>query len=176
MMVKIIRPNKTGHLFFLLQTVIALAGILALGGVGRADSISNHRISMTLRNQSMTDVFQKLSNVSGFEIVYNDALKNQRVTVHLENVTIENALHKILLHLNHTIVYEENKTIQIEVYGGGIPGSGSSGTSVARTIPRRATGNVSQQGVMPGQESGSPRVLSADEQYIEDERAAGNIP
>ena len=159
-----------------------LIGILALCGVARADSISSQRFSMTLRGQSMPEVFQILSKASGFEIIYDDALKNQRVNVRLENATIEKALQNILAHLNHTIIYDKNKTIQIDVYGAGIPDRGRSATAVARTTPRQLprkfqapSRNPSYPEEMPG-ETNPNRPLTAQEQYWANERAAGNIP
>jgi type II secretory pathway component GspD/PulD (secretin) len=158
------------RMLFLLSTIIVLCGI------ARADSISSHWFSMTIRDQSVSEAFQRLSTASGLEIIYNNALKNQRVNVHLENDTIEKALQKMLLHSNHTIIFDGNTSILIDVYGAGTSDATHSGTSVARTTRRKVPRKSSNQKAVSSQNTGAPRPLTADEQYLEDERAAGNIP
>jgi type II secretory pathway component GspD/PulD (secretin) len=182
-MLKIKQQTGRHHPPFLIRVLPVLLVILVLCSVAGADSISSHRFSMSLRNQTMPEVFQILSEASGFEIIYDDALKNQRVNVRLENATIEKALQSILAHVNSTIIYNRDKTIQIDVYGAGISDTGSSSTSVARKAPRllpRKNQALSKspmhQNEMPESETTPNRPLTAQEQYWAAEKAAGNIP
>ena len=121
-----------------IQTLLLLIGYFAMFGSANADSISDHRVSMTIQSQMLSEVFRKLSSETGFEIIYNESIGNPRISVHIENATIEKALQRILIHSNYTIIYNENKTIQVDIYAGGQPDNRRlSGNSFVRKALRQ---------------------------------------
>ena len=149
---------------------------IPLGGIARAALISSYQFTITIRDQSMAEVLENLSATTGVEIIYDDALKNQRVNVRLQDASLEEALHKILFRWNHTIIFEGNKTVLIDMYGAGTSGGGCSSTSPAGSTSGQVTGKSSRLHPPPSRQTDSSRTLSAQEQYWEDERVAGNLP
>lgn len=138
--------NKSNIIIALLITV----GICCLCLNAYADSISSRHYSITMQNQALSDVFQRLSNESGFQILYNDALGTQRINLNLKSVTLESALQKILARQNHTIVYDRKGTIQINVYGAGTPERVRSAKPVNRKQPRLKTHATRRSSKHPG--------------------------
>jgi len=75
--------------------------------------------SLEAEEETLGTVFEKLSKTSGYKIVLNnDEWKTYRVTIRMENVTLQEAISRSLRDLNHALIFDDtNKRVIILVTG-----------------------------------------------------------
>jgi hypothetical protein len=98
-------------LFFLAPNVIAINE--AIG----QESTEEPFISLKAQNQPLGDVLNKISRDTGYTFKLNDRWKSYPVNASIQNMRLEQGLKRILASLNHAIIYESEKKINILVYG-----------------------------------------------------------
>lgn len=98
-------------LFFLTPNVIAINE--AIG----QESTEEPYISLKAQNQPLGDVLNKISRDTGYKFKLNDRWKSYPVNASIQNMRLEQGLKRILASLNHAIIYESEKKINILVYG-----------------------------------------------------------
>jgi type II secretory pathway component GspD/PulD (secretin) len=76
--------------------------------------------SLVVKNQSLNKVLNTISKSSGYTITVSSEWENRQVTAHLEGVTLEQGLKKIIRLMgnpNHVIISnEKEKRIDIKIY------------------------------------------------------------
>jgi len=74
-------------------------------------------ISLNVKNKPLGEVFNKISADTGYTFKLNDQWRGYPVNASLENMPLHQVLKRILGRLNHTIIYESDKNINIVIYG-----------------------------------------------------------
>ena len=105
----------TYTLVFILSLLFLHVGIVqhAIG----AESKDEPNISLKVENKRLGDVLKIITLDTGFKFKLNDQWISYPVNASIENLPLHRGLKLILRGLNHTIIYESNKTIKIMVYG-----------------------------------------------------------
>ena len=82
----------------------------------RANEHPTKEITLTVQQEWLDDVIKKLSAISGYQIVIEGDLPALPVSVSLKNVTIDEALRRILGRLSNSMITDEaRKTISIQI-------------------------------------------------------------
>ena len=105
----------TYTLVFILSLLFLHVGIVqhAIG----TESKDEPHISLKVENKRLGDVLKIITLGTGFKFKLNDQWISYPVNASIENLPLHRGLKLILRGLNHTIIYESNKTIKIMVYG-----------------------------------------------------------
>ena len=140
------------------------------------------KISLNAENDTLTNVLDRISQASGYKIEFDQEWGEYRVNLELKNESLEDALSRILVNLNHALIWNDSeKKISIfingEVRAGGSrispsaggssgPGTASRGSSVRRRPVAGSSRRMPSQG--PGEigepsSPGSIDPLPADE-------------
>ena len=65
--------------------------------------------SIRANNETLIKILEKISNASGYVIVVNTELGDTSLSIQLSNVTIHEAIKRILAKYNHFSLWDENK-------------------------------------------------------------------
>jgi hypothetical protein len=90
-------------------------------------------ISLNVKNKPLGEVFKIISADTGYTFKLNDQWRNYPVYASLENLPLHQVLKRILGRLNHTIIYESDKSIHIVIYG--VADSRKSNQSPVQSFP-----------------------------------------
>jgi type II secretory pathway component GspD/PulD (secretin) len=63
--------------------------------------------SIRAANEPLREVLEKISKVSGYEIRFNTQLSDERVSLQLDNVTLNEALARVLQAYNHMSLWDD---------------------------------------------------------------------
>ena len=67
--------------------------------------------SIRADNEPLREVLKKISKASGYEIRFNTQLSNERVSLQLDNVTLNEALARVLQAYNHMSLWDDTNYI-----------------------------------------------------------------
>ena len=98
-------------LSFLITNVITIH--TTMGQVSTDESY----ISLNVRKKPLGDVLLKITQDTGLKFKLNDQWSDYPVNASFENMPLNQVLKRILSRLNHTIIYESDKSINIVIYG-----------------------------------------------------------
>jgi len=73
-------------------------------------------ISLNVKNKPLGDVLKNISQETGYKFKVNDQWSHYPVYASLENMPLHQVLKRILDKLNHVIIYESDKRINIVIY------------------------------------------------------------
>lgn len=104
------------RLFFSVLLLLA-ASILHVCPTSGQESAQEPYISLSLLNQSLGEVLNKIAQDTGYTFELKDEWKSYPVNASIQNLPLSQALKRILTSLNHAIIYESEKKIHILVYG-----------------------------------------------------------
>lgn len=117
--------------------------VVIIMAAGAESAKNNLLITIQVKDERLIDVLQKVSNISGYEILFKgdgDFPVNAKVT----NATVEEFLKKILRNVNYAAVWEENgKKISLSIY------SGQGRSTASRIVPENRVRPPSQKLEMP---------------------------
>jgi hypothetical protein len=82
-----------------------------------ANSDAEPLINLTVNNQPLGDVLDTITAETGYQFKLNDQWEAQPVSATIVNLPLEQGLKRLLRSLNHTIIWESDRTITIMVYG-----------------------------------------------------------
>ena len=95
------------------------AGLLFLGAVigiqygntclARETEPVSPIISLTVNNEPLRSVVQRISKISGYEIILQGDLTDRQISMVIENIPLEEALGRLLWNLNHAIIWNQRK-------------------------------------------------------------------
>ena len=73
--------------------------------------------SIRADNEPLKEVLKKISEASGYEIRFNAQVADERVSIQLDNVTLNEALARVLQAYNHLSLWNDaNKVIKLVVF------------------------------------------------------------
>jgi hypothetical protein len=95
------------------------AGLFFLGAVigmqyantclGRETEPVIPMISLTVNNEPLRSVLERISKISGYEFTLQGDLKDRQISMVIENIPLEEALCRLLWNLNHAIIWNQGK-------------------------------------------------------------------
>ena len=95
------------------------AGLFFLGAVigiqyantclGRETEPVSPIISLKVYNESLRSILERISEISGYEFTLHGVLTDRQTIVVLKDVSIEEALSRLLWNLNHAIVWNQGE-------------------------------------------------------------------
>jgi hypothetical protein len=91
--------------------------IIPVPSANGQESTQEPYISLSVRNQPLGDVLNKIARETGYTFKLEDEWKGYPVNASIQNLPLNQGLKRILTSLNHAIIYESEKKIQILVYG-----------------------------------------------------------
>ena len=89
-------------------------------------SANDSLITMSVQNMPLGEVLEKLEEATGRTFTIDEQWQEIPVSVALDNVPLDRALKRILVNLNHVVIYGANAQVKIVVLGKEEPG-GTSG-------------------------------------------------
>jgi hypothetical protein len=114
-----------------------LWGLTPLFCIGAEKGPSKVPFSLSASNERLEAVLDKISKASGYAITVNEGWRNKVITLHLENVTVEEGLKTLIDALgrpSHLLLYDQTqKKIDIVM----IPGASGGSDSPARSEPQQ---------------------------------------
>jgi hypothetical protein len=66
-------------------------------------------ISLKVNNEPLRSVVQRISKISGYEIILQGDLTDRQTSMVIENIPLEEALGRLLWNLNHAIIWNQGK-------------------------------------------------------------------
>jgi hypothetical protein len=113
------------HYWLWILLIILISHVLDPG-----KSQSSELISLNTKNEPLSEVLDNVSRSTGYELVVDEIWNDLLITVKFDAIPLDQALKRILAHMNHAIVYQSDSKVLIKIYGkdSGIPGhTGASG-------------------------------------------------
>ena len=143
--------------------------VLFLGGVGvsihpalAANTDADPLINVSANNQPLGEVLDAITAETGYQFKLNSQWETHPVSASITNLPLEQGLKRLLRSLNHTIIWEADRTITIMVYGKAEPGRG--GGAISHAAPPQSISEASAPEV-------EETVDAGDEQAPADEAA-----
>lgn len=87
-------------------------------------------ISLTVKDEPLIDALDTIAGQTGYRFDLTPQWQDHPVSATIADLPLEQGLKRLLRSLNHTILWDDNRTVIIKVYGRIIPGS-SRGISFA---------------------------------------------
>jgi type II secretory pathway component GspD/PulD (secretin) len=153
---------------FCILLLLILAGFPAPFVFGADSDPSALEISLNAKNETLTNVLEKISQISGYEIEFDQEWGNHPVNTQFENESLEDALSRVLVNLNHALIWNDNEK-KISIFINGETGarrsklspsvSGSSSVSRGIEVQRRPIAESSDR--VPSRSSDGVRDSSA---------------
>jgi type II secretory pathway component GspD/PulD (secretin) len=154
--------QRISFIFFVFFFMIFLMFPIATAAGGESNA-EDKVISLSANAEPLGEVLNKISMASGYKFILDKEWENSRVTVALENVTVNQALNQILRDLNHVIIYGTDQKVKIVIYGKAahesatpIPSMGES--SVEKPVPGLPPAEAVEQEESPDTEGMPPNA------------------
>jgi hypothetical protein len=116
----------TACLFFLLGS-----GGVAVRPAVAQDATEDPRISLTADNEPLGDVLSVITRDTGYLFNLDSKWQDHPVSATIGNLPLEQGLKRLLRSLNHTIIWDADKTVTIMVFGKADPARPGSAISFA---------------------------------------------
>jgi hypothetical protein len=126
-------------------------------------------ISLTVHNEPLGDVLASLTRDTGYRFNLNRKWRTHPVSATIGNLTLEQGLKRLLRSLNHTIIWEADKTVTIMVIGKADPSR--SGPAISFKAPPRSEPEETESSIEtdepPADEPDPADAAAADEENRE---------
>jgi len=116
-------------IFCLLFCFFCSFGGVAIHPAMAKDATADSLISLTAQNEPLGDVLETITRDTGYRFNLNGKWKAYPVSATINGLSLEKGLKRLLRSLNHSIVWESDKTVTITVFGKADPGSPDSAIS-----------------------------------------------
>ena len=97
----------------LLPIVVILLCHLSVG----AESSPDGSISLDITNRPLSEVLDRLSQITGNRFIYDREWANENISVKIVNQDLDKSLRMVLGHYNYGILYGTDESIRIMIYG-----------------------------------------------------------
>lgn len=101
-----------------------------------ADRQNNPTVSIKSQKTPLETVLKDVGHSSGYTIVIGEDWKSTPISVNFDNLPLEDALKRILANLNHVVIYESERIINVVIYGVAEPDRGSTSFTGSNTLPQ----------------------------------------
>ena len=110
------RQSTVGLRFVWIGVLTVLGTILFLNSFGRADESDIPAVKLKVTDEKLRDVLEKISKMTGYEILLNGDVGDQSISVIL-NDPLDEALRKTLKRFNYAAVRrEEEKKVIVSIF------------------------------------------------------------
>lgn len=123
------RSNYTLIANSLLPIVVILLCHLSVG----AESSPDRSISLDITNRPLSDVLDRLSQLTGYRFIYDRDWANENISVKIVNQGLDKTLRTVLGHYNFGILYGTDESARIMIYGQ---------KNVSTSLPANATSPI----------------------------------
>ncbi|MEE4111174.1 MAG: hypothetical protein V2I40_00075 [Desulfobacteraceae bacterium] len=120
-------------IFFLLLCFFCSVGGAAIHPATAQDTTADPLISLTAQNEPLGDVLETITRDTGYRFNLNGKWKAYPVSATISGLPLEKGLKRLLRSLNHSIVWESDRTVTITVFGKA--DAGSDGDAVSFSSP-----------------------------------------
>lgn len=104
-------------------------------------------ITLSVNDQPLGEVLDTITAETGYQFKLNSQWQDWPVSATIGNLPLEKGLKRLLRSLNHTIIWESERTVTIMVYGKAEPGS--AGPAVSFAAPPQAEQEMSEPDLEP---------------------------
>jgi hypothetical protein len=120
---------------------MSLLTIVFFSNSSLADSDPNRKsVTINVVDEPLNQVMERISEISGYEIVFDEEWENVPVSLSIENESLDRALKRVLANLNHALVWNEEER-KIKIFISGKTGSARSKSSYSsRPLSERSPG------------------------------------
>lgn len=113
----------------LLPIVVILLCHLSVGAESSPDRI----ISLDIANRPLSEVFDRLSKITGYRFIYDREWADENISVKIVNQDLDKSLRMVLNNYNYGILYGTDANVRIMIYGQ---------KSASSSLPSNATSPV----------------------------------
>lgn len=124
---------KTNAKLVFCLLLIIVGGTLSRQPAMAADSPAEPLINLTVKNEPLGEVLDTITAETGYRFKLNSQWESHLVSATIGNLPLERGLKRLLRSLNHTIIWEADRTITIMVYGKAAPVS--AGGTISHAAP-----------------------------------------
>jgi hypothetical protein len=119
--------------FYLIIVIGILAALVFLQGHPPAalETAREPRISITAADQPLGEVLDQITAETGYQFNLDPRWEDHRVSAAFKRIGLERGLKRLLRSLNHSIIWESDRTVTIVVYGKSEPGRDQGAVSFA---------------------------------------------
>ena len=104
--------------FILMSLLLIPAGFPTPWAFGADSDTRAIAISVNAENETLMNILGKISQISGYEIEFDQEWGNHPVNIRFENESLEAALSRVLANLNHALIWNDSeKKISIFING-----------------------------------------------------------
>jgi hypothetical protein len=93
------------------------------------EAASQPLISVDAQNEPLGQVLEKITRDTSYTFIVEEQWRSHPVRIAFQNLPLDDGLKRILVNLNHVIVYESAHEIRIAIYGQIAPKSGGNYSS-----------------------------------------------
>lgn len=119
------QPGKLKRFWHYLVVIMALfltVEVNLIGQVRGQELTQEPYISLEVQDQSLGEVLTIIGRDTGYTFHVSSQWKDYSVNASIQSMPLNKGLNRILAGLNHVIIYESEKNINILVYGKANPG------------------------------------------------------
>ena len=127
---------KTIAFLFLCLFILPGSVVVAVRPAVAQDATENPRISLTADNEPLGDVLDTIASDTGYHFNLDSKWQDHPVSATIGNLPLEQGLKRLLRSLNHTIIWDADKTVTIMVFGKADPAR--PGTAISFAEPPQA--------------------------------------
>lgn len=130
------------------------------------DAAENPRISLTARNEPLGDVLAAITRDTGYRFNLDRKWQDHPVSATIGNLPLEQGLKRLLRSLNHTIIWDADRTVTIMVFGKADPARPDSAISFAeppQAYPEAGDGSAESEETLEAEpEPADEEIQGAD--------------
>ena len=115
--------NSKGGVLCLAYIILSLPIWFSYHPLKAAEGMPKANVfSIRAANETLREVLKKISEASGYEIRFNTQLADEKITIQLENVNLNEALARVLQQYNHMSLWDDaNDIITILIFKKNVP-------------------------------------------------------
>jgi hypothetical protein len=155
----------------LLFCLFCFVGSVVIHPAMAQDATADPLISLTAKNEPLGDVLETITRDTGYRFNLDRQWKDHPVSATIANLPLEKGLNRLLRSLNHSIIWESDKTVTIMVFGKADPSRPDTAISFAsppqaypeETEPTTETESASADDPEPGAEAVEAEIATGEE-------------
>lgn len=143
--------------------IFCVVGSAAIQPAMGQETGADPTITLTVQNEPLGEVLDEIARETGYRFVLNPKWQDHPVSAAIAGLPMEQGLKRLLRSLNHTIVWESDRLITIQVFGKAEPIR--SGPAVSFSAPPQPELNEAEPPVepdRPSEEDGQPTDEGAE--------------
>jgi hypothetical protein len=146
--------------------LVYFCGLIFSSPAAGDNSVADEIISLDVTNQSLDEVLEQISTVTGYQFTFDESWADYPITASFENEPLFRGLKRIFRNISTAIIYGTDRTIKIIIYDQGPP----AGKSVGQSVIIKS----SQDPVQPSQPFGEATAPQPEVEISEEDSSSEN--